>query len=79
MHSLFIAVAVSTTFTLYPEFVEPQSPIKMVRDLGPVYEITVRCPLGFGIMTYSKVDKRFCTPDWTCYRSIEPAFQKLCK
>lgn len=79
MYGLLIATAVSTTFTVYPGFVAPKSQIEMVRDLGPVLEVTVRCPLGAGIMTYSKVERLFCTPDWTCYGNFRTAAEKLCK
>ena len=78
MHSLFFAVALTTTFTLYPGFVSSKSQIEAIRDLGPVLEVIVRCPVGTGIMSYSKVDRQFCTPDWTCYYDMKPAIKKLC-
>ena len=79
MSNLLAALAVTTTFTLYPGFVSPNSQIEAVRDLGPVLEVIVRCPLGSGIMSYSKVDQKFCTPDWKCDRNFKRAVSRLCK
>ena len=79
MNSILVAVAVTSTFTLYPGFVEPKSQIEAVRDIGPVLELIVKCPLGNGMMSYSKVDKKFCTADWTCYRDPKAAIAHLCK
>ncbi len=79
MHSLLIVAALSTTFTVYPGFTNPQQPVEAKRDLGPVYEFTIKCPLSTGIMAYSKVEKLFCTSDWTCYRELQAAIDHLCK
>ena len=79
MNSLLVALAVSSTFTLYPGFVAPKNQIEAVRDMGLVLEVVVRCPVGTGIMSYSKVDKQFCAPDWTCTRSMEKAIARLCE
>ena len=79
MLSAFVVSAVSATFSIYPGFVEPKSPLEMVRDLGPVLEITVKCPLGTGILSYSKIERLFCSPDLTCYGDINQAIRKTCK
>lgn len=79
MNSLLVALAVSSTFTLYPGFVAPKAQIEAVRDKGLVLEFIVRCPAGTGIMSYSKVDEHFCTPDWECTGSMQSAITKLCK
>ena len=79
MNSLLVALAVSSTFTLYPGFVAPKNQIEAVRDMGLVLEVVVRCPVGTGIMSYSKVDGQYCTPDWTCTESMQTAITRLCK
>ena len=79
MNSLLVALAVSSTFTLYPGFVAPKAQVEAVRDKGLVLEVIVRCPVGTGIMSYSKADKQFCTPDWTCTRSMQMAIARLCE
>ncbi len=78
MLSAFVVSAVSATFSVYPGFVKPKSQVEMVRDLGLVLEVTVKCPLGTGILTFSKVEKVFCAPDLVCYRDLQAAIRKTC-
>ena len=78
MLSAFVVSAVSATFTIYPGFVEPKNPVEMVRDLGVVLEMTVKCPFGTGILSYSKVERVFCSPDLVCYRDLQSAIRRTC-
>ena len=44
--------------------------IEAMTDRGPIVEIIVQCPAGTGIMTYSRMEKRFCPRG--CDRSPMP-------
>ena len=75
---LLASAAVGNVFTLYPGFIEPKSDIQMVTDKGLVLEMVIACRPGEGIISFSKVDRAFCLPDATCYKSIRPAIDNLC-
>lgn len=68
----------ASTFTAYQAFVQPGATVETLIDKSLIVEMIVRCPDGAGILTYSKFEKRYCTPDFTCYRSIGPAIAHLC-
>lgn len=76
---LLASVGVGNIFTVYPGFIEPKSDIQAVTDKGPVLEIIIACRPGEGIISFSKLDRAFCVPDATCYSTIRPAIQHLCK
>lgn len=73
--SLFAAVA----FNTYPAFDNPGSRVEAVIDRGPILELVVRCSGGTGILSFSKVDKKYCTPDHRCTAGLQTAIGRLCK
>ena len=76
---LSIAYALlASTFTAYQAFVQPGATVETLIDKGLLVEMIIKCPDGAGIITFSKVDKRYCTPDFTCHRKIGPAIEQLC-
>lgn len=72
-------LAAAAGFVDYPGFTNPGSAIESVMDRGPIVEIVVRCPAGTGIMSYSKIDRQFCTPGLRCAPGLAPAVRRLCK
>ena len=78
MFNMLLAAIAATSFTYYPQFVQPDSKITTVTDLGPVLEVVVKCHRGSAIMSYSKIERVFCTPDWVCYRDMQTAASKAC-
>lgn len=74
-----LAVATSNVFTIYPGFIAPDYHILAATDKGPVLELIVGCKPGEGIMTYSKIDRKYCIADNSCYTSLKPAIRKLCQ
>lgn len=79
MLSVFMAATATIGFTVYPDFVHPKARIEMVRDLGPVLELVVSCRQGSAIMSFSKVDKLYCTPKWVCFTDMDKAALRSCR
>lgn len=74
-----IGVAAAAAFIEYPVFVQPDAQVEAVVDRGPIKELIVRCPRGSGILSYSKIERTFCTPDWRCGPGLEDAIGRLCR
>lgn len=66
-------------FTLYPAFVHRHAVVEAATDKGLVVELIVRCPGGAGILTYSKVERRYCGPDHQCAAVLDDAVRRLCQ
>lgn len=69
----------ASTFTTYQVFVHPGAIVETLIDKGLTVEMIVKCPDGAGIITFSKVEKLYCTPDTSCHRGIRPAIRRLCR
>lgn len=76
---LSLSTVAAASFTDYPAFVRPGVRIEAVVDRGPIAELIVRCPRGTGILSYSKVERTFCTPDWRCGQGLDRAIGRLCR
>ena len=79
MSLLSAAAIASNLFTLYPGFTNPASDIQMITDKGLVLEMVIACRPGEGIITFSKIDRAFCTPDARCFGDIDKAIGHLCR
>ena len=66
-------------FTIYPGFIEPSSRVQVATDKGLMIELVIACKPGEGIMSFSKIERKFCVPDATCYRRFSRAYSHLCK
>jgi hypothetical protein len=78
-----IAVALASGFTFYPGLGDRAVPqldgvVEAAIDRGPIYELVVRCNPGTAIISYSKVDKLFCTPKHGCLQELAPAVSRAC-
>ena len=79
MLSIFIAATAATGYITYPEFIDSTANVEAVTDLGPVLEVVVKCKSGSAIMSYSKIERTFCTPKWTCYKDLDKAIARSCR
>ncbi len=49
-----------------------------------VVELAIECPrepeakINFGMISFSKIDKMFCTPSADCFRSPQKAITQIC-
>jgi len=71
--------ALAQSFTTYPAFIPPGATVEALTDKQLIVEMIVKCPDVAGIMTYSKVEQLYCTPDYTCYASQATAIQHMCR
>ena len=61
-----------------PRAVEAAPRVEATTDRGPILEIIVRCPQGTAILTYSKVERMFCSPKHVCGTSMPAIVAKSC-
>lgn len=76
---LSLGVVAAASFTEYPSFVRPGALVEAIVDRGPIKELIVRCKDGTGILSYSKIEKTYCTPDWRCGPGLDRAIGRLCR
>lgn len=77
--SIVAAAATTTIFTDYPGFVNPNSTVQSYPDKGPIIEIVVRCPAGSGILSYSKIERVYCSAKHRCFAALSPAVDHTCR
>lgn len=71
-------------FRQYPGFKNKDSFVEMTNDMGLIVEITLRCgkrangKVKAGIMTYSKVERLYCSSQNRCYRDAVKAADQTC-
>jgi len=74
----------AANFSLYPGFRDRDAIVEMTTDKGLIVEIVVRCrrkangQVSPGIMTYSKVERLYCSSKNRCSRSADRAFEDTC-
>ena len=73
-----IGAALAAIFSDYPAFLGRGGVVEAYTDRGPIVELIVRCPVGTGIISYSKIERRYCSSKHTCYASLKPAVRKTC-
>ena len=91
MRLFLAAIALATTasaadagFRAYPGFLDPYAKVEMVHDRGLTMEIVVRCrrkangAISPGILSYSKVERLFCSSKGRCTGSARRAAQDTC-
>ncbi len=72
-------VVLAATFTLYPGKNTPDARIEAITDRGPIKEMIVRCPVGTAIITYSPVERLFCTPQMHCTADMNSVIARTCR
>lgn len=74
-----LAAATSTTvFSDYPGFVDSRSVVEAYTDRGPIIEVIIKCSRGSGILTYSKIERLYCSSRHTCFPSLKAAARDTC-
>ncbi len=68
----------STPTGLPPETDKQQPKIQLVINKGPVLKLIASCNPGEGIISYSKYDSLYCTPDAKCFGGLRVALEHLC-
>ena len=89
MFSVFSLALLTADFTAYPSFgdrgiatprkAERNARIEATIDRGPIVELIVRCPSGTAIISYSKVEKLYCSPKKSCTRQIGRVISDACQ
>lgn len=85
-----MSVLVLSNFTSYPAFGDritglpgPTRPalarVEAAVDKGPIIELIVRCPEGTGIISYSKLERVYCSSRAKCSPQIAAAVHDTCK
>lgn len=72
-------VVLAAGFTLYPGNRAPDSRIEAITDRGPIKELIVRCPVGTTIVTYSPVERLYCTPRLRCEVDLDTVIARSCR
>jgi len=81
---ILIAAAASSNFITYPGFNHPTNIIEMTTDKGLILEIVLRCgrkangQISSGIMSYSKVERLYCSSRNNCYSNAKKAAEETC-
>ena len=81
--TLATSAAQASNFNLYPGFTNRDGFVEMTSDKGLIVEIVLRCSrkgnkVKAGIMTYSKVDRMFCSSKMRCTRDAVKAADDTC-
>ncbi len=83
--SLGLALATGVTgtggasgLTDYPAFRQPGAQVEAIIDRGPIQELIIKCGDGTAIISFSKVEGRFCTPRLHCDPSLRKIVARTC-
>jgi hypothetical protein len=74
-----VAATGSRPFTHYLGFINRRAIVEASTDKGLIVELIVRCPDGAGVLTYSKAERLFCTPNHRCDQTLKRAVDRLCR
>ena len=66
-------------FRYYPGFVRKNAVIEAAHDKGLIVEYIVRCSDGPGMITLSKVERKYCLPNNSCTGNLQIAVRRLCR
>ena len=81
---LLTSAASAQNFSRYPGFLDPDATVEMTTDKGLILEIVLRCEfksdgqIAPGIMTYSKIEKLYCSSKNRCFRHVDDAVEDTC-
>lgn len=88
MNTTLAVGVITAAFSTYPSLgdrglIEPKAATNSARveravDRGPIVEMIVRCQHGVAIMSYSKIERVYCTPKSTCLSNMSDAIAKSC-
>lgn len=88
MNTFLAANVIAAGFATYPSYGDrgittPRAAaahprIEMTLDKGPIVEMVVRCPRGVSVISYSKIERVFCTPQIVCNSNLATVIAKSC-
>ncbi len=78
MNPYLAAVLLTANFTVYSGPDSPDERIEAIIDRGPIQELIVRCQRGTAIISYSKMDRRYCDPRLACDTDKERVIERTC-
>jgi hypothetical protein len=55
-----------------------RTPVETLIDKGPIIEMIVNCHPQSGIITYSKIERLYCSPKRGCSPAFETAYARTC-
>ena len=71
-------LALAAIYSDYPAFLKSGGTIEAYTDRGPILELIVRCPEGTGIISYSKIERLYCSSKHDCFPQFQPAVDRTC-
>lgn len=66
-------------FSDYPGFLKKGGLVEAYTDRGAIVEMIVRCPVGTGIMSYSKAERLYCSSKHNCSPVLRTAVEDTCR
>ena len=88
MYTTIGAMIIAANFTGYqaygdrgitiPRAADGNPRIEATTDRGPIVEMIVRCRKGTAIISYSKMERLYCTPKFVCGGSLATIVEKSC-
>jgi len=78
MASAVALVFLAANITLYPGSRHPDPRIEMIADRGPILELTVKCRGGVAVISYSTIERLYCSPRFDCSRNMTEIIRKSC-
>lgn len=78
MLGLVLAASITSGLTDYPVFRNPRARVEASIDRGPIVELIVKCRRGNAIVSYSKMERVYCTPRLNCHRSLGVVIAETC-
>ena len=74
-----LAVVLAThVVTIYPGRATFDGRVEAMMDRGPIVELIIRCGQGTAIISYSKIDRRYCSPKWSCSPDMGAVIRQTC-
>lgn len=73
-----LGIAVAPIYSDYPSFLRRDAIVEAYTDLGPIVEMIVKCPQGTGIMSYSKIERLYCSSKNACFPGLHDAVDDTC-
>ncbi len=74
-----VGLALVAVYSEYPSFIKRGQVVEAYTDRGMIVEMIVRCPAGSGILSYSKVERLYCSSKHMCTKQLQPAVDDTCR
>lgn len=71
--------AMVAVYSDYPGFLKRHTLVEAYIDRGAIVELIVRCEGGTGILSYSKLDRLYCSSKHNCSATLQSAVDDTCR